>query len=406
MIREIVNANGVTVAYQARLKHLGKKIYKCFDSHQEAQRWINEVRFKRDKGVSIHGPVSAKQLFDRYLAYAETKGRSPGTLSIAESRFKNHIEKYFHGIDMKTISVEEFERYFQYLRRKKETLSPASCNRVRSLLLVMYNTAIKKQFFEGTFLINPIKSIEAMEEDQSIVEYWDQESIDKLLKAAKDDFYYPMYVMMINTGVRIGELTALDGEQFDAASHVVTIDRTWVESINDIRKKPKGKAIRHIGLNATVRAAIYPLLQAKKGRVFIKPDGTPIAPNYVRNHVLPAICKKAEIKNIGPHGFRHTFSAHFLMKGGSMWDLSKILGHSSIETTERYYAHFSSAHIQKRAAVVEFGNPSQPDPTPQAPVASEVAVGHSSAMTSEGAVLRMDDFLKGRGAKRGAVKNG
>lgn len=45
------------------------------------------------------------------------------------------------------------------------------------------------------------------------------------------------------------------------------------------------------------------------------------------------------------HVLRHTFASHFLMNGGSIFTLQKILGHSDIKTTMRY-AHFSSNYLQ------------------------------------------------------------
>jgi len=43
-----------------------------------------------------------------------------------------------------------------------------------------------------------------------------------------------------------------------------------------------------------------------------------------------------------------------MMSGGSIWDLKTILGHSTIDLTERY-AHFSPNHLRQRAEQVSFG---------------------------------------------------
>ena len=63
--------------------------------------------------------------------------------------------------------------------------------------------------------------------------------------------------------------------------------------------------------------------------------------------------KKAGVKNIAPHGTRHTFATHYMMDGGNLWDLQKILGHADIKTTERRYAHFDLAHVKGRMKVIE-----------------------------------------------------
>jgi site-specific recombinase XerD len=51
------------------------------------------------------------------------------------------------------------------------------------------------------------------------------------------------------------------------------------------------------------------------------------------------------------HVLRHTFASHFVMNGGDILSLQKILGHSTINMTMRY-AHLSSHHLQ---GVVDFG---------------------------------------------------
>jgi integrase/recombinase XerD len=51
---------------------------------------------------------------------------------------------------------------------------------------------------------------------------------------------------------------------------------------------------------------------------------------------LKKIAKKANIDNVFPHRLRATFAIQFLKNGGSIYVLSKLLGHSSIEVTQVY----------------------------------------------------------------------
>jgi len=45
-----------------------------------------------------------------------------------------------------------------------------------------------------------------------------------------------------------------------------------------------------------------------------------------------------------------------MMNGGNLWDLQKTLGHSDIQTTEKFYAHFDREHVVRRSSVVSFGS--------------------------------------------------
>ncbi|HLE12435.1 MAG TPA: tyrosine-type recombinase/integrase [Bacteriovoracaceae bacterium] len=83
----------------------------------------------------------------------------------------------------------------------------------------------------------------------------------------------------------------------------------------------------------------------------------------------------AGIKNkIRFHDMRHTFASQFMMSGGSLFDLQKILGHTDVKMTLRY-AHFSSDHLQKSVQFMDFG------------------VGHSEQIEKNAPIMPLrDDF--------------
>ena len=64
-------------------------------------------------------------------------------------------------------------------------------------------------------------------------------------------------------------------------------------------------------------------------------------------------CERAGLKTIRVHDVRHTYSSHYVMRGGRLADLQELLGHSSPEMT-RKYAHLAPGHLQSKAGVVEF----------------------------------------------------
>ena len=69
--------------------------------------------------------------------------------------------------------------------------------------------------------------------------------------------------------------------------------------------------------------------------------------NFERN--FREYLKRANInKNITPHGLRNNFSRRFLMNGGSIFVLSKILGHSSVAVTEKAYLDLKEEDLRKK----------------------------------------------------------
>jgi len=95
--------------------------------------------------------------------------------------------------------------------------------------------------------------------------------------------------------------------------------------------------------------------------VFSNPNGKVATQDQIR-WVLFEDQKKAGVRQIRFHSLRHTFASHFVMRGGSIYDLKELLGHSRIETTMRY-AHLSKDHLKSKASIVTFrANPSLENP--------------------------------------------
>lgn len=349
------NKNG-TVSYEATVKlPKGKRLYRRFDTRQAAHDWQAETRYRRNtRGLCTVTCVTAKILFENYLRYAELKGNAPSSLAKAEGMYKNHIGPFYEDHDMRDVTIDEHAELLSNL--KQSGLKPAMVNRVRSLLAAMYNTAIRKRSFGDAFQRNPFTAIDQLPEIREPIAFWEtEEIISRFLESERqhNPHYYPMWVLMLNTGLRIGETVAIHDTQFKLGIHQLHVTRQYGSTSYQIVPYTKGKTSRMVGLNSLVREVVYPII--KPGLVFTKPDGTPLTTFYVIKKLFPKACKTAVVPNIGLHGLRHTFGAHYMMSGGSIWDLQKILGHASVTTTENHYVHFSMHHVSRRSDVVVLG---------------------------------------------------
>jgi site-specific recombinase XerD len=109
-------------------------------------------------------------------------------------------------------------------------------------------------------------------------------------------------------------------------------------------------------MNMIVRQHLLDL-KAKSNRsdlVFSNSDGS----NFDVNHLyrdFRNFTKKAKVPTqYRFHDIRHTFASHFMMNGGNIYDLQKILGHTSLDMTQRY-AHLAPEHLVLAANIVRFG---------------------------------------------------
>ncbi|WP_443111913.1 tyrosine-type recombinase/integrase [Alicyclobacillus sp. ALC3] len=72
-------------------------------------------------------------------------------------------------------------------------------------------------------------------------------------------------------------------------------------------------------------------------------DGTPISKRYVQE-LIQDYGETAHIRDVrvSPHTFRHTMAKYYILAGGDIFSLQKILGHSTLDMVRRYVELFST----------------------------------------------------------------
>ncbi|MBI2519305.1 MAG: tyrosine-type recombinase/integrase [Bdellovibrio sp.] len=93
----------------------------------------------------------------------------------------------------------------------------------------------------------------------------------------------------------------------------------------------------------------------KNNFVFLKADGQAINPLHIYHDFGKAQARAKMDKRIRFHDLRHTFASHFMMSGGNLYDLQKILGHTQFEMTQ-IYAHLSPDHLANKTQILSFGS--------------------------------------------------
>lgn len=143
--------------------------------------------------------------------------------------------------------------------------------------------------------------------------------------ASVDSRIYAIIEVLLQTGIRIGELANLR-----------------VEDINDatIHIRPyEGHEAREVPLNRRAKEALKRYMEARANstdnHVFVTKTGRPFLVRNIRDAV-ERYFKKAGIENVKINDLRHTFVAHHLKEGVSLVFLSRVLGHKRLSSTERY----------------------------------------------------------------------
>lgn len=186
---------------------------------------------------------------------------------------------------------------------------------------------------------------------------------EMFLKQAEGSFYYNLYVVALDTGLRVGELMGLTWNDVDLKKKVLYVRHTlcyfrkdgkYIHEMHDTKTKNSRRTIP-----LTQRA--YDALKQQKVQKFqirlkgkVAPEGFEDLVFVTRNNrptqqFLVQECMLLTIKHIqktnleyevfSPHSFRHTFATRAIENGMQPKTLQKILGHASLQMTMDLYCH-------------------------------------------------------------------
>jgi len=147
-----------------------------------------------------------------------------------------------------------------------------------------------------------------------------------LRDAARNDArMYAIIEVLLQTGIRIGELAALKLSDIKKDSLYIAPFEKHEERIVPLNKRAKDALEKYLEVRP----------KTTDETLFITKSGKPFLIRNIRTAV-ERYFRLAEIKNAKVNDLRHTFVAHHLKHGISLVMLSKVLGHKRLSTTERY----------------------------------------------------------------------
>ena len=148
--------------------------------------------------------------------------------------------------------------------------------------------------------------------------------------------------LLYASGIRVGELAALDVDDVDLAAGVV-------------RVMGKGSKERTVPFGAPAREALTAWLSRGRPRVataesgpavFLGRRGRRVDPRQVRTSVHRLLAHVPDAPDLGPHGLRHSAATHLLEGGADLRLVQEMLGHASLATTQ-IYTHVSVDRLKQ-----------------------------------------------------------
>ncbi len=274
----------------------------------------------------ITNPDFSKQQ-NNFVEELRGKGRSEATV-IAYAKDIEQLLNFFSSrgiLRLTQTTIADLEAYKTHLQDNNYT--PKSISRKINSTRTFYrylleNSVIKdnpaEKLAHPKFEIKPPRVLSEME-------YRALRDVSRV-----DVRLYSIVELLLQTGIRIGELATLTMEDV----------RNTKEGINYIYIKSAGShPARKVPINKSAKKAIEDYIEIRpeteEDALYVTKNGRPLLVRNIRTTIDKAF-ERAGIKNAKVNDLRNTFIAHHLANGVSLVTVSRLVGHKRLSTTEKY----------------------------------------------------------------------
>lgn len=298
-------------------------------------------------------------LLNAYKRDLQAANRSPKTISW----YLEILRRFFGFLDsrkltkpIREIGRDDLRAYIshlqsvskwansRYIKQNKGNLSAYSIQGQVRAIKAFWSWLYREEYL----LENPLIKVPLPSVPQTLVKTLDTDQLKTLLAAidrrtplgAK---YYCILLLLLDTGVRISELVSIKLDDLDLINGFVKVfGKGRRERVVPFHKVTRRELRHYIDV-------FRPGLCASDSRyLFPKWDGAHISVNSVQQYIK-RLAIKAGLQGVkcSPHIFRHSFATTFIAKGGTDFALMDILGHASLQPTQKY-VHLRSADLQRQ----------------------------------------------------------
>lgn len=298
-----------------------------------------------------------------YQYYSKPKIQAT-TQAAYEVRIYNHVIPDIGHIPLNKLTQNDLQQYYTRLKHtgrliRTELYGEGLSDRMIRGIHASCRAGLQKAVEDGLIRVNPAIGCKLPPKKAREMQVLTREEMQRFLIQAKAEGYYELFLLELSTGLRRGELMALQWDDLNFGTGELRINK----QIGRIKGKltvttPKTKtSIRTIILPPPLLKVLKEYKETVNSRwLFPSPvkEDIPMDPANVRGR-LHLILEHAGCKQVRFHDLRHTFSTMALEAGMDVKTLSALLGHVSSATTLDIYTHITDDMQRNAAAHIDRG---------------------------------------------------
>ena len=357
----------------------GKRHEKYFSTLPEARNWLEDSKYA-DKHDTVFMPsdMTVDAWFEYWIENI-VGDLSPNTLRNYRERYRHNIQPVIGRMLLVNVKPMHCKKVFNLMNAVYAggTIRQAYITMGTMFKSAKMNDLITKHPMDGVRYTKPVRAVDD-------IKFLTVEEQQKFLEAAKRSHNYNQFALLLETGLRTGELIGLTWDAIDWEKRTLTVNKTlefrykqkeWraappktIASYRTIPLTNRAYDIlkscyeeRHTRKESESLSQILKYMDRRTGQtqylcmrdlVFINfRTGEPAKNSSYDTH-LYKLCDEAGIKRFCMHALRHTYATRAIEGGMQPKVLQKPLGHASIKTTMDRYVHVTDDSM--RNAVCQF----------------------------------------------------
>ena len=359
--------------YVARfVNRYGNRTTKCFPTIPEAKNWLSEAKYADDhEEVFVPSEMTVDDWFNFWIENI-VGDLAPNTRRNYRERYNRNMKAILGRLKLSDVKPMHCKAV---LTRMDKDYAGSTIRQAYIAMGTMFRSAlmngmIAKHPMDGVRYTKPVRAV-------SDIKFLTIEEQEKFLEVAKRSHNYFQYALMLETGLRTGEMIGLTWDAIDWKKRTLTVNKTleYRHKQGYWRAGPPKTQQSYRTIPLTSKAyAILEMVAASVGErkesetlsqtleyidrrtgqtstlvmrdlVFINfRTGEPAKNSSYDTH-LYKLCDEAGIKRFSMHVLRHTYATRAIERGVQPKVLQKLLGHASIQTTMDRYVHVTDESL-------------------------------------------------------------
>lgn len=310
-----------------------------FLTKRQAQEWANKMEVaKDDNQIVAKDPTFA----EAYEDYTNTY-KIPGKATTTQRRYRYSITVIKENFGKTKLSKMNRRKYQVFMNEYGKDHAKTTVRLLNRYIKAFARDCVSDKLISVNFTDRV--NLTWNDENSHKVQYLNYKEIQELLQSLEENIkpsYISRYMIItaLYTGMRIGEIMALEWSDLDYKHHLIKITKSYSYKDSKIKDPKTESSKRVIRVSVKLLQILSQLKVNHQDFIFANEQGD-VPTTNAANKALKKQLKKLNIKkdHFHFHSLRHTHVALLLFKHVPLYSVSKRLGHSNMSITASTYAY-------------------------------------------------------------------